>query len=230
MLVQNLANNNNNNGNNGNNGNNENNDNNGNNNNNNGNNNNGNNGGNNNNNQNQPPDVDRLTKFLRLRPPTFSSSPEPIVADDWLRSVSKSLVTAGCTDAEKVRFAAHLLEGPAASWWENFQITHPIEEVNWDMFKDYFRSHHISAGIMSLKKMEFHKFRQDHRTVAQYIDEFNQLARYAPEDVDTDAKRKERFLDGLNDELAVQLSVVYIPNYQALLDKATILEGCRRGA
>jgi hypothetical protein len=138
--------------------------------------------------------------------------------------VNKNLVTIGCTEAEKVRFAAHLLEGPAASWWENYQITHPIEEVNWDMFQEAFRTAHISSGVMSLKKREFHNFRQGHRIVAEYIDEFNKLARYVPDDVDTDAKRRERFLDGLNDELAVQLSVVYAPNYQALIDKATILE------
>jgi hypothetical protein len=52
----------------------------------------------------------------------------------------------------------------------------------------------------------------------------NKLARYAPDDVGTNAKRRERFLDGLNDKLAVQLSVVYAPNYQSLIDKATILE------
>jgi hypothetical protein len=77
---------------------------------------------------------------------------------------------------------------------------------------------------MSLKKREFRNFCQGHCTVAEYIDEFNKLARYAPDDVDTDAKRRERFLDGLNDELVVQLSMVYAPNYQAQLDKATILE------
>jgi hypothetical protein len=136
----------------------------------------------------------------------------------------QNLVTIGCTDAEKVRFAAHLLEGPATSWWENYQITHPIEEVNWEMFQEASRTPHISSGVMSLKKIEFRNFHRGHRTVAEYIEEFNKLARYAPDDVDTDAKRRERFLDGLNDELAVQLSVVYALNYQALIDKATILE------
>jgi hypothetical protein len=185
---------------------------------------------NNNNNNNPPPPppppphVDMLTSFLRLRPSTFTSSSKPIVADDWLRSVKKNLVTIGCTEAEKVRFAAHLLEGPATSWWGNYQITHPIEEVNCDMFQEAFHTAHISSGVMSLKKREFRNFCQGHRTVAEYIDEFNKVARYAPDDVDTDAKRRERFLDGLNDELAVHLSIVYAPNYQALIDKATILE------
>jgi hypothetical protein len=67
-----------------------------------------------------PPQVDRLARFLRLRPNKFSSAIDPIVADDWLCSVSKDLITCECTDGEKVRFTAHLLEGPATTWWETY--------------------------------------------------------------------------------------------------------------
>ena len=59
--------------------------------------------GNNNNNPPPPPPVDHLARFLRLKPWVFSSSTEPIVADDWLRKVGRELTTAGCTDAERVR-------------------------------------------------------------------------------------------------------------------------------
>src|SRR5664279_3782812 len=59
---------------------------------------------NNNNNPPPPPPVDRLARFLRVRPNKFSSATEPIMADDWLRSINKDLVTCECTDAEKVRF------------------------------------------------------------------------------------------------------------------------------
>jgi hypothetical protein len=64
--------------------------------------------------------MDMLIRFLRLRPEKFSRAAEPMVANDWLCYVNKDLVTIGCTDAEKVRFASHLMEGHAASWWENF--------------------------------------------------------------------------------------------------------------
>ena len=76
-----------------------------------------------------PPQVDRLARFLRLRPNKFSTATEPIVADDWLRSMHKDLVTCECTDPEKVRFTAHLLEGPAAQCWETYQITHPLNDL-----------------------------------------------------------------------------------------------------
>jgi hypothetical protein len=81
--------------------------------------------------------------------------------------VNKDLVTIGCTDAEKVRFAAHLLEGPAASWWENFQITHPIAEATWAIFEEGFRTAHISSGVMDPKMTEFLNLRQDHRGVSE---------------------------------------------------------------
>jgi hypothetical protein len=50
------------------------------------------------------------------------------------------------------------------------------------------------------------------------------LSCYTPDDIDTDAKRKEKFLEGLNDEFSFPLSVAYIPTFQALLDQAIILE------
>jgi hypothetical protein len=54
---------------------------------------------NNNNNNNPPPplspQVEMLTRFLRLRPSKFSHTAEPLEAMDWLHSVNKDLVTTG---------------------------------------------------------------------------------------------------------------------------------------
>jgi hypothetical protein len=60
--------------------------------------------------------------------------------------------------------------------------------------------------------------------VSEYIEEFNNLARNVPDDIKTDAKRKKKFLKGLNDELIVQLYVLYVPTYQSLCDKSITLE------
>ena len=121
---------------------------------------------NNNNNPPPPPPVDNLTRFLRLQPPVFASSIEPIVADDWLRKIGRDLTTANCSDAEKVRFAAHQLSGPAAAWWENYTTTYPVANVTWDQFQQAFRTAHVSTGAMSMKKQEFRNLRQGNRTVA----------------------------------------------------------------
>ena len=43
--------------------------------------------------------------------------------------------------------------------------------------------------------------------MAQYVDEFSKLSRYAPDDVATDAAKQEKFMEGLNDEMSMQLMV-----------------------
>jgi hypothetical protein len=77
---------------------------------------------------------------------------------------------------------------------------------------------------MNVKKDEFRSLRQGGRTLKEYMDDFCALSRYAPEDIDTDAKRKEKFLSGLKEELKIPLSVAYAPNYQSLLDQAITLD------
>ena len=103
----------------------------------------------------------------------FSSSTEPIVADDWLCKIGRELTTVGCIDAEKVHFAAHQLDGPAASWWENYTTTFPIANITWDQFQQAFCTAHVSTRAMNMKKREFRNLRQGNRTVAQYVDEFS---------------------------------------------------------
>ena len=79
-----------------------------------------------------------------------------------------------------MRFTAQLLEGPAAMWWETYQVTHPLDGMTWDAFKDGFRNAHISSGIMNLKKEEFRSLRQGGRTLKEYMDDLCMLSRYAP--------------------------------------------------
>eukprot|EP00267_Zea_mays_P054434 XP_020407673.1 putative mediator of RNA polymerase II transcription subunit 21 [Zea mays] len=49
------------------------------------------------------PPWDKHRKFMSHKPPTFSSSPDPLHADDWLKSVEKMLNIAQCSDREKFR-------------------------------------------------------------------------------------------------------------------------------
>ena len=60
------------------------------------------------------------SEFMRMRPPTFSSSTEPMHADDWLRAIGKKLDITQCIDRERVLFASHQLNEPASEWWDNF--------------------------------------------------------------------------------------------------------------
>jgi hypothetical protein len=65
-------------------------------------------------------------------------------------------------------------------------------------------------------------------TVSEYVTRFTQLSRYAPNDVDTDEKKQDCFLNGLNDGLACALEARDFENFQTMVNKALVLEN-RRG-
>jgi hypothetical protein len=56
---------------------------------------------------------------------------------------------------------------------------------------------------------------------------FTQLSRYAPHEVDTDLKKQECFLNGLNDGLAYALEARDFENFQGMASKALVLENDR---
>jgi hypothetical protein len=78
--------------------------------------------------------------------------------------------------------------------------------------------------VKKLKQKEFLTLKQGNITVSEYLDEFTHLSRYAPDEVNTDAKRQERFLDGLIGPLNYHLQSHTFPNFQMLLNKAIGLE------
>jgi hypothetical protein len=135
---------------------------------------------------------DKLGEFQWTKPPTFSHSIEPMDADDWLKIIEKKLQVVQCNNREKVLFAAHQLVGPAIDWWDVYVEAHEESEtINWQEFKNSFRSHDVPLGVMKLKKKKFENLNQGSMTVSEYMTQFTQLSRYAPNNVDTDEKKKD---------------------------------------
>jgi hypothetical protein len=58
---------------------------------------------------------------------------------------------------------------------------------------------------MKLRKKEFEDLKQGSMIVSEYVTRFTQLSRYAPDNVDTDEKKHDWFLNELNDGLAYAL-------------------------
>jgi hypothetical protein len=76
--------------------------------------------------------------------------------DDWLKTIEKKLQVVQCTNRERVLFTAHQLVGPAANWWDVYVEAHEEPEtINWQEFKNSFRTHHVPLEVMKLKKKDF---------------------------------------------------------------------------
>jgi hypothetical protein len=102
------------------------------------------------------------------KPPTFSSSPNPLQGDDWLKTVDKMLNIAQFTDREKVLYASGRLTGPDADWWDSNRAAHvAVNTITWAEFPTYFRNYHIPTGMMKIKK-EFLSLKEGNMTVSEY--------------------------------------------------------------
>jgi hypothetical protein len=145
--------------------------------------------------------------------------------EDWLKGVEKKLVIAQCTDREKVLFAAHQLFGTATNCWETYCSTHAdVDSITWNEFKAHFCNHYVPRGTMKLKKKEFTDLKQGSMTMNEYLNSFIQLSRYAPDDINTDEKKHDIFLNGLNDDIQFQLLNTDYADFQHVVDKAIVIE------
>jgi hypothetical protein len=140
--------------------------------------------------------------FATTHPPLFTEAGEPLEADHWLRVMESKFGLLRCTEVQKTLFAAQQLRGDASAWWANYTATRPVDyQVSWAEFCNAFRAYYIPAGVMRKKRQEFMDLKQGGRSVHDYSKQFNHLAQYAPDQVDTNEKKKNCFMIGLSIKL-----------------------------
>jgi hypothetical protein len=103
---------------------------------------------------------EKLIEFLRMKPPTFGGSVNPLDADDWLRAILMELEPFNCEDRDKVLLATHQLTRTALAWWENYcAAAKDPSAITWDEFVQEFRRHHIPEATLKRKADESHELR-----------------------------------------------------------------------
>jgi hypothetical protein len=173
----------------------------------------------------EEPQVNKYGDFFRTNPPIFHGSKDPLDADFWLHVIEEKLNLIQCEQHEKVLFAAHQLHDTPGAWWRNWKASQPANHrFTWEEFWTAFRSFHIPKGIMDINKKEFLNLTQGHQNVMSYVNAFNALSQYAPDEVSTDAKKRERFYDGLLEELQDELSTTKFDDFNDLVNIASHAE------
>jgi hypothetical protein len=146
------------------------------------------------------------SEFLVTHPPLFSGGKDPLETDDWLYTTESKFSLLHCTKYQKTLYAAQQFRGPAGAWWASYTVALPADHhVPWGEFRAAFRGHHLSAGTMRRKLVEFLNLHQGNHSVYEYIQEFNNLAQYGSHHVDTDAMKDELFRKGLTIQLQDRL-------------------------
>ncbi|KAK1686502.1 hypothetical protein QYE76_047350 [Lolium multiflorum] len=91
-------------------------------------------------------------------------------------------------------------------------------------FARKFRESNVPESIVELKRREFESLEQKDKAILTYVREFSKLSRYAVEEVNTEDKKKKRFLRGLSPQFKVQLRMMRATEFQELVDAAITLE------
>src|ERR1041385_8284553 len=162
-----------------------------------------------------------IQDFILLKPPVFRCSSEPLEANDWLRSIERKLDTAHVAPDDRVIFAVYFLEGAALQWWENYVAMQPDGHVvTWQEFCVAFRGYHILDELMDCKKEEFCNLTQGEMSIQEYVREFNRLARYAQDEITTDARKQARFHKGLSPILRHDLNLIEFATFEDLVTRS----------
>jgi hypothetical protein len=154
------------------------------------------------------PALTTYNNFGATHPPLSTEAGEPLEADHWLRVMESKFGHLRCTEVQKTLFTAQQLWGDANTWWANYTATRPAEyQVSWVEFRDAFRAHYIHVGVMRKKRQEFMDLKQTGRSVHYYSKQFNHLAQYAPDQLDTNEKKKDRFMISLSTKLQERMAL-----------------------
>ena len=148
-----------------------------------------------------------LQQFLAISPPRFAEARDPLEADDWIAEIKKHFTANSVRPVDYVSFASFQLQGAAGSWFSTYKANKGDAEISWEDFVTDFRASHIPSGLIERKRQEFLALRQGDRSVQEYNLAFVRLARYAPEEVSTEAKRIARFRGGLATDIKYALTL-----------------------
>jgi hypothetical protein len=97
-------------------------------------------------------------------------------------------------------------------------------QITWEEFKVAFREHYIPEGVLHMKQEKFMKLKQGGDTVNQYLNKFNHLSQYAIDQVNTDLKKKNCFMRGLNDRLQRKMATCIDLTYGRAVSTALAVE------
>jgi hypothetical protein len=163
--------------------------------------------------------------FSETRPPLFVKAEDPLEAYEWIRVIEQKFGLLRCMETQKPLFVAQQLHGPASTLWGNYVAVQPAgHQITWDEFKLAFREHYIPEGVLHMKQEEFMKLKQGGDTVTQYLNKFNHLSQYAIDQVNTDPKKRNCFMRGLNDRMQQKVATCIDLSYGRAISTTLAVE------
>ncbi|XP_012849433.1 PREDICTED: uncharacterized protein LOC105969229 [Erythranthe guttata] len=168
----------------------------------------------------QPNPQSLYERFLRMKPSEFHGDPDPVVAEEWIKSLEVIFDYMQMDDRERVHCALFLLRNEARNWWEGAKEGFELENLSWEAFKVQFFEKYFSKDVRANKLKEFLELRQGNLTMTEYVRLFERGCLYAPFIAKDAEEKKNHFTRGLQPEIRRDIRMSEATTFRQMVDKA----------
>ena len=103
--------------------------------------------------------LSKLVKKARLLGcETFSRSVDAIVAKNWMKNITDTMIDMELEDSLKLKVATRLIDKSEATWWDNLKLRTSVS-ITWEMFVREFNGQYYTRFHRDQKRQEFFKLR-----------------------------------------------------------------------
>ena len=96
--------------------------------------------------------------------------------------------------------------------------------IPWERFNELFLEKYFPVFMQNQMELKFLELKQGNMSVGEYETKFTELARFVPEQVDTDKKKAKRFEQGLKPWIKSRVIMFELGTYTGVVQKALIME------
>ncbi|XP_016192382.1 uncharacterized protein LOC107633258 [Arachis ipaensis] len=97
-----------------------------------------------------------LVMFLKVHPPSFRGSTNPMEADNWFQAMEHALQAHHVPNNQYVEFAAYQLREEVQHWWQAEWRLLQLQnaDIPWDVFQTAFYNKYFPESARGAKEME----------------------------------------------------------------------------
>ena len=145
----------------------------------------------------QPTALDMICQFNKLKPLRFGGGTNTLAYEEWLRRMENLFEVMDCPEDFRVRLATHQFEKEVEFWWGTVKPRTGEPALTWEQLKTMMDAQYYPRDVKRAKGQEFLRLKQGQMTVIEYAAKFNELSRFAPNQVATEEMKMDHFEQGL---------------------------------
>ncbi|VFQ66180.1 unnamed protein product [Cuscuta campestris] len=131
---------------------------------------------------------------------------DPQIAKRWQERTVRVLENLKVPVEDWGQHAISILQDAAYDWWKRVGANIPVP-VPWTTFEPLFRAEYVPDHFVEAKYEEFSNFTQGKLTLPEYRQQFDGLAEFGKDLVNTMEKRCKKFIKGMRPDLSSTLII-----------------------